>query len=76
MTFAHLELGMGNGQAFSQLLGAEIGMKKTNSQLWVLGMGMKNSVPNPTWEKIAKRVSGKSWEQKFPLTPSLLVLHH
>ena len=36
------------------------GNEKSNSQLLGWGMGMKNSVPNQTWEIISKRVSGKS----------------
>ena len=31
---------------------------------------MKNFVPNPTWEIIAKMVLGKSWEREFPLMPA------
>ena len=36
------------------------GNEKSNSQLLGLGMGMKNCVPNQTWEIIYKKVSGKS----------------
>ena len=45
MTFAHLGLGMGNGQAFFQLLGLGKGIKKSNYQRLGLGMGMKNQIP-------------------------------
>ena len=47
-------------------------MEKAESQLLGLGMGLKNSVPNPTWEFIYKILSGKSWEWEVPLMPSLL----
>ena len=59
MTFAYLGLRMGNGQAYSQLLGLGMGIqnkipncwdwewgKKSNIQLLGLGMGMKNHIPN------------------------------
>ena len=36
-------------------------------------MGMKNSVPNPSWEIIYKRKLGKSWKKEVPLMPSPLV---
>ena len=46
---------------------------KSNSKILLLGMGIQNSVPNPTLERIYKRVSGKCWEREVPLMPSPLV---
>ena len=34
----------------------------------------KNSVANPTWERIDKRLPRKSSEQEFPLMPALIVI--
>ena len=45
MTLAHLELGIGNGQAYSHLLRWGMGIKKSKFQLLGLGMGMKNKFP-------------------------------
>ena len=33
-------------------------------------MGMKNSVPNPSWDRLGLRVLGKSWEQEYRLLPA------
>ena len=67
---AHLGLGIGNGQAFSQLFG--LGMKKSIPNFfdweiewkiklpsfWI-GIGNEKSFLNPTWGKNAKRASEK-----------------
>ena len=54
MLFFHLGFGMGNGQAYSQILGLKKRRrKKCNSLLLGLGMGMKNQIPsywNWEWE--------------------------
>ena len=46
MTFAHLVLGMGNGQAYSQLMGLRMEIRKFNSQLLGLERGMNYQIPN------------------------------
>ena len=49
------------------------GNEKVNFKLLGLEMGRKNSVSNPTWERIDKRVSGKCCEWEFPFMPAPLV---
>ena len=74
----HLGLGMGNGQAYFQhfwigngyeksisfTFGTGNWNKKSDSHLLGLGIRIINRVPDPTWEGIFKRASGKSWEHE------------
>ena len=75
MTFAHLGLGIGNGQAFSQLLG--LGMKKSipnfligkskeksNFHLFGLGLGMKK-LSKPYLGKKCQKSIGKDGNGNF-----------
>ena len=66
-------LGIGNGKwpSLFPTFGIKNGNAKFNFQL--LELGMKNSVPNQTWEIIDKRVQGKTWEREFPLMSASLV---
>ena len=65
MTFARLGFGMGNGQAFSQLLGLRMGMK---IQFPNFGIGIGNE------QKCFQPNLGTNC-QKFTLVPALLVIH-
>ena len=67
--------GNGNANLNSQLLGLGMGMKNSIFNFWDCN-GNEISVSNQTWERIGKRVFGKSLGPEFPLIPAPLVLPH
>ena len=70
MTFAHFGLGLGNGQAYFQLLGLGMGIKKLNYQLLGLGFKVKmlfTTSGHEKWYLISQRVENAIWNSEIPL---------